>query len=137
MTETLTTTMTDAELLDGFERATLAGLSHRDHVRVAWLYLGREPLESALPRFCADLRRFAIAAGAPGLYHATITWAYLALVHERRQGRLEGESFDTFIEANADLLSRKPSVLERYYRAETLASDEARAAFVLPDRLAP
>jgi len=137
MTETLTTPMTDALLLDGFERATLTGLSHRDHVRVAWLYLGREPLEAALPRFCADLRRFAVAAGAPGLYHATITWAYFVLVHERRQGRPDDEPFDSFVEGNADLLWRKPSVLERYYRAETLASEGARTAFRLPDRVLP
>jgi hypothetical protein len=127
----------DHALARRFERATLESLSHRDHVRLAWIYLQREPLWSALPRFCADLRRFATQAGAPGRYHETISWAYLLLIHERRQRRPEDETWEAFAAANADLVARGPSVLDRYYHAETLDSDRARAGFVLPDRLLP
>jgi hypothetical protein len=34
-----------------------------------------------------------------------------------------------------DLFSREGNVLNRYYCSDTLASDEARHRFVLPDRL--
>jgi hypothetical protein len=125
----------DEALLDGFERADLPAFTHRDHVRVAWLYLRREPLWTALPRFCDDLRRFAARAGAPQRYHETITWAYLLLVHERRAARPADEPWDDFADANPDLLCGQPSALERYYRAETLASERARRTFVLPDRM--
>lgn len=127
--------LADGELLEGFEQATLASLSHGDHVRLAWLYLRRETLWSALPRFRADLKRFAARAGAPQLYHETITWAYFLLVHERRNGRPANEPWDSFAGANSDLLCWRPSVLDRYYREETLASERARRSFVLPDRL--
>jgi len=126
-------TTTERALLEGFEHATLPGLAHRDHVHLAWLYLRREPLWSALPRFCADLKRFAAQAGAPQRYHETITWAYFMLVHERREGRPAEESWDTFAIANPDLLCWQPSVLDRYYKKETLDSERARRRFILPD----
>jgi hypothetical protein len=104
-------------------------------VRVAWLYLRREPLGSVLPRFCADLKRFTVRLGAPQLYHETITWAYFMLVHERREGRPGDDAWDAFAAANPDVLCRRPSALDRYYRKETLTSERARRSFVLPDRL--
>jgi hypothetical protein len=127
--------LTDEELLRGFQAGALAEFHHRDHVRVAWLYLRREPLLRAVERFASDLRRFAAAKGATGLYHETLTFGFLFLVHERL-GSTE-EDFDAFASRNPDLLSWKPSALDRYYRPETLASDRARHRFVLPDRLSP
>ena len=120
----------DAELLARFEAAT--DFRHPDHVRVAWTLLLEMPLLEALGRFTASLRRFAAAKGTPGLYHETITWAYVFLIHERMQ-RTPAAAWDDFARANADLLAWKPSVLDRYYRAETLGSDLARRVFVLPD----
>lgn len=128
--------MTEEELIDGFERCTLPNESfhHRDHVHVAWLYLREMPLEEAIARFSEALRRFATHHGKPALYHATITWAYVVLVNERMQRR-PGSSWDDFCQQNADLFAWRPSILDRYYRPETLASDLARRAFVLPDAL--
>jgi len=52
-----------------------------------------------------------------------------------RQARRPAEIFSDFAEANPDLLSWKPSVLDRYYSKELLASDLARRTFLMPDRL--
>lgn len=123
--------LSDLQILDGFRAGTLPAFPHREHVRVAWLYLGEAPIESAVPAFCRDLRKFAAAKGAHGLFHATITWAFLILVNERR---VAGETFEGFAERNADLFARKPSILDRYYSAETLSSARARERFVFPDR---
>lgn len=127
--------MTDRELVDAFEACTLPPdeFHHREHVRVAWTYLASMPLMDALQRFTTSLRRFATAAGSPQRYHETITWAYLLLVHERIE-RHGGTDWESFSKANPDLLSWSPSVLDRYYRAETLASDLAKRVFVMPDR---
>ena len=128
--------MTDRELMDAFESGTLdpALFHHRQHVRVAWICLREGSLIDALSRFVASLRRFATSAGSPGLYHETITFAFLFLIHERMQKGMAG-TFDDFAEANADLFRWKPSVLERYYRTETLGSELARRTFVMPDAL--
>lgn len=122
---------TDAELLSGFAAGTLDEFKHRDHVQVAWLCLGREPLLPAVRRFSADLRRFALAKGKPGLYHETITLAFLLLIRERMRG--EPEDFAAFAARNPELFTWKPSLVDRFYRSETLASERARQAFVLPD----
>jgi hypothetical protein len=121
-------------LLQDFEACALPNhaFRHRDHVNVAWLYLSQFPLLEALARFTAALRRFAAHHGKPGLYHETITWAFMTIIHERMQRRPAGD-FDTFAAANPDLLTWKPSILEHYYTPETLASDLARRVFVLPD----
>ncbi len=126
--------MDDGTILARFESCALAAeeLTHREHVRIAWLYLKAAPFEEAAPRFCASLRRFADAKGKRGLYHATITWAYLALVNERLQASPAGEDFAGFAERNGDLLVRKGGALAAYYDKETLDSAVARAAFVLP-----
>jgi hypothetical protein len=126
--------MTDAELLEGFETAELPNgrFHHAEHVRTAWLYLRREPVLPAIARFTADLKSFAAAKGAPGLYHETITWAYLLLIHERLAAR-PTETWEEFARDNPDLLVWKGGALSRLYRAETLSSDLARRVFVLPD----
>ena len=127
--------MTDEDLLEGFERATLAAgqFSHAQHVRTAWLFLRRDGLPKALDTFSSALRHFAIANGAPHLYHATITWAYLLVIHERQQIR-QAQCWQDFADANPDLLTWKPSILDDYYRPETLWSELARRTFVMPDR---
>ncbi len=137
-----------AALFEQFEQGALPErcLSHRQHVRVAWLYLERYPPLAAMARFSTALRRLAEAYAKPGLYHETITWAYLLLIHERRERgreRLPGApvvsaepdaGWQAFAAANPDLLTWRPSILAAYYRDETLGSELARRAFVMPDR---
>jgi hypothetical protein len=128
--------LVDASFVARFRDGTLGTdqFHHREHVRMAWLYVREFGLEAAVTRFTADLRAFAAAKGAPGLYHATITVAYLTLVAERLRACGDGP-WERFAAANADLLRWKPSVLDDFYSAERLWSDDARAQFLLPDRV--
>ncbi len=126
--------ITDADLVDGFERATLGvdQFHHAQHVRVAWLFVRRDGLPAALESFSVALNRFAVGHGAPHLFHVTITWAYLLLIHARQQAR-PAASWEEFAGANGDLLAWKPSILDAYYTPQTLWSDFARHTFVMPD----
>ena len=128
--------MNDREFAGAFERCEIPGddFHHRDHVRLAWIYLRRHPALEALARFTEGLQRFAAFNGHPGLYHETITWAYLFLIHERMVDAPETETFEAFAARNPDLFAWKPSILDRYYDAETLRSERARKVFVLPRR---
>jgi hypothetical protein len=130
--------MEETGLVAAFERgeAPPEGFHHREHVRVAWYYLQQHALPDALVRFSTALRRFAAAQGKPGLYHETITTAYLLVINERLDGAGRDLTWDAFATRNPDLLSWNPSVLDRYYYSETLKSERARRTFVLPDRLA-
>ena len=84
-------------------------------------------------RFQVFRGALAEARGKPQLYHETITWAYVFLIQERMASARKKQSWDEFASCNSDLLVWKNGILTRYYRAETLASDLARAVFVLPD----
>jgi hypothetical protein len=128
--------MNDREFVAAIEGCSIAcgDFHHADHVRLAWIYLRSDTLLDAIERFTRSLRSFAAHCGAPGKYHETITWAYVLLIHERIQRADAPREWESFRTANADLFDWKPSILERYYAAETLRSDLARRTFVLPDR---
>jgi hypothetical protein len=126
----------DEEFLEQFETCRLPGecFHHPDHVRLAWLYLRRYPLLEALAKFTEGLRRFALSKGQAGLYHETITLAYLFLIHERLRRSAVQQSWREFASANADLLDWQDNILKKLYRRETLFSDFAREVFVFPDQ---
>ena len=128
--------MNDRSFLAAFEDGSLPEdrFLHRDHVHAAWLLLREMPPAAALERFASALRRFATAKGKTGLYHETITWAYLLLINERMERGGRARCWEEFAAENPDLLTWRPSVLDAYYRPETLGSDLARRVFVLPDR---
>ena len=127
------TAMTDDELVAAFESTALPGdqFPHVAHVRVAWWYLHHGSLPEALARFSLSLRRFAEAKGATGKYHETMTVAYMLILAERVAAASD-LAWPEFAAQHPDLFDR-PSILERYYRPDTLASDRARQSFVMPD----
>jgi hypothetical protein len=131
--------MTDQELMDQFDRGTLPNecFHHREHIRVAFLYLSRYPALEALQLFSKALQKFAAAHGKPQLYHETITWAFMFLIRERMARSETPPTWDEFSRNNADLLAWESRPLSRYYREETLASELARAVFIFPDKLTP
>lgn len=128
----------DESLLRSFEDGTLPAGSfhHREHVRLAWLYLRRHEVLDALGRFRAGLKRSAAANGRADLYHETITWAYVLLINERMRRGGGGEAeWEEFAAENGDLLDWKRNILAEYYGEQTLGSAFAREVFVMPDRV--
>lgn len=126
-------TSEDRAFAAAFDEGTLKEFHHADHVRLAWIYLLRYPVLEALERYVAGIRRFAAANGKPDLYHETVTWAYLLLIHERLERTGREVSWEEFASVNPDLLIWKGGIVERWYRPETLASDLAKRVFVWPD----
>jgi hypothetical protein len=129
-------TMTDRELMEQFERATLPAecFHHREHVRVGFLYLTERPILAALQAFSAALQQFAAAHGKTTLYHETITWAYMFLIQERMARAGRKQNWEEFARNNPDLLTWKGGILSRFYSDKTLASDLAKEIFVFPDK---
>lgn len=143
--------MTDAELVTRFEALDVApsDFGHREHVRVAYAMLADlGDFGEAAVRYRRALRAFAAHVGAAGKYHETLTWAYLALVHERMfelyrergidpadsAARTSITSLD-LLECYPELVDHQSGVLARYYDVRAIAaSPMARAVFVLPER---
>jgi len=124
------------ELLRQFEDCSLPleRLRHAAHIQIAFLYLRSHPVLDVLARFPQALKRYAATHGQEGLYHETITWAYILLIHERMQRAGHAQSWTEFKLANPDLLVWADSILKQYYRAETLSSGLAREIFLFPDK---
>ena len=126
----------DVSFVDAFESGAVAPgeFHHRDHVHLAWCYLQRDGLASALQRFPASLPRFALPAGAPELYHETIPWAYLFVIAERLESGGKALDWPDFAADNPDLFRWPDGVLGQYYSPRLLDSERARRTFVMPDR---
>jgi hypothetical protein len=132
--------MNEQQLIEDFEHGVLSvgSFHHADHVHLAFAYLQRQPVLSALEKFSAALRRFAAANHRPNLYNETITWAYLLLIHERMaklDGSTEALRWETFALANPDLFIWKPGILSRYYSEALLQSELAKKTFLFPDKV--
>jgi hypothetical protein len=122
--------VSDEQFLQAFEDGTLPkdDFTHAAHVRLAWICLRRDGFEAGSARVIRGIRAFAALHGATGLYHETVTRAWLALVAAADD---RAPSFEAFLAAAPQLRGR---ALDRHYAPETLASDDARSRFVAPDR---
>ena len=124
----------DWEFLNAFESCALpaAQFRHRDHVRLAFIYLTRHDLDTALDLMRSGLHRFLAHAGAPASkYHETITRAWLLAVQHfmREAGAIT--SFEEFAARSPRLFA--PGAMETHYTRELLESNEARRRFIEPD----
>jgi hypothetical protein len=106
------------------------GFGHREHLELAWEYLGRYDAEAAYEAVAAAIRHLAEMHGAPDKYHETITRSWVHLVAVHRAGS-DHTSFDDFIAHHRPLLDRQ--LLARHYSRELIASPEARTKWVEPD----
>jgi hypothetical protein len=123
---------TDDELIQGFEAASLPAFPHADHVRLTILYLARHGREETERKLFEGLRRFAAAKGVPEKFHVTMTIGWLDLVDDARRRHPEARDPGALVTACPELLNR--DALLRFYSPERLHSDEARRAWVPPDR---
>ena len=126
----------DSAFLAALEAGTLppAAFDHRGHLRAGFLYLKAHDFPGACVAMKRAMKRavqgFARALGKEGLYHETLTIAYLALIAERLAEEPRDIGFGRFLERYPELTSRE--YFERYYPRGTLDAPEARTTFVLP-----
>lgn len=124
----------DREFRRAFEAGAFApaDFSHRQHVRLAYVYLVDSDVNLALDRMRAALVCFLSHHGIPATkYHETLTRAWILAVHHFRHRSPEASSADDFIDRNPMLLDSK--IMLTHYSAGLLFSDAARAEFVEPD----
>lgn len=122
----------DEDFLAALEARTLppAQFDHRGHLRAGFLYLRRHDFPGACVAMKRAVQGFARSLGKAGLYHETLTVAYLSLIAERLADEPADLAFDRFLDRYPELCSR--AYFERYYPRGTLDTPEARATFLLP-----
>ncbi len=123
----------DADFLRAFEDLSLpvGVFHHREHVRVAWLYLKSSDATRAAEQMAAGIRRFASHQGATQKYHHTLTQAWMRLVAAAMVETPEGYTFDQFLAAHPELHDK--DALAKYYSSELLQTAAARERWVEPD----
>ena len=99
--------MNDAMLMSAFEDGTLepSDVHHREHVRLAWLYLRRYGRAGAERRLIAGLRCLAERAGRPDRFDEALTRAWVRRI-EQESSSAPATTFDVFIAMRPELLDR-------------------------------
>jgi hypothetical protein len=121
--------MTDAEFAQAFEDCTLAPFQHRDHVRLAWIYLHRYSEPQATDRIRRSIQAFAAHHGKTEKYNETVTRVWMRLVASRMKNA--PRDFEAFLTENPDLLDK--SLPSQFYSESALTAPPARDAFAPPD----
>jgi hypothetical protein len=123
----------DEDFLRAFEDLSFPAdqFRHREHIRVAWLYLKSSDAMPAAERMAAGIRRFANHHGATQKYHHTLTLAWMRLVAAALVETPEGYDFAKFHAEHPELGDK--DLLKRYYSPELLQTTAAREGWVEPD----
>jgi hypothetical protein len=130
--------MTDDEkFLEQFETTALPleQWHHKQHIKVAYLYLRRFPFETAMARMRAGVKAFNAATNTPESltrgYHETMTQAWMRLVYFTLCEYGPAENAEAFYEQSPQLQQTK--ILRFFYTNELFTSPEAKAGFLEPD----
>jgi hypothetical protein len=126
--------LTEDELVAGFEAGTLSEFPHASHVRLTLIYLARHGFDETRRRMADGLLLFATLKGHPEKFHVTITRAWLELVEGARRAHPEARDPETLLRLCPGLLDK--DALLHFYSPDRLASDDARAGWLPPDRAA-
>ncbi|MEP6821509.1 MAG: SET domain-containing protein-lysine N-methyltransferase [Chthoniobacterales bacterium] len=124
----------DREFLASFEACAISGADfhHREHLRVAYLYLSLHPYASALEKMETGLRNLLAHLGAPrSKYHHTLTEAWLRAVQHFIDRAGPTMDFEQFLETASQLLDEE--IMGMHYTTNLIWSDAARASFIEPD----
>jgi hypothetical protein len=123
----------DLDFLRAFENLSFPAdqFRHREHLRVAWLYLKSSDATRAAERMSAGIRRFANRHGATEKYHHTLTLFWMRLVAAALVETPEGCGFEEFLAAHAELCDK--NLPSQYYSEDLLRAPAARDGWVEPD----
>ena len=123
----------DEDFLRAFENLSFPvdQFHHREHLRVAWLYLKSSDATRAGERMSAGIRRFANHHGATEKYHHTLTLFWMRLVAVALVETPEGCAFEEFLAAHPELCDK--NLPRKYYSPDLLGALAARQGWVEPD----
>ena len=125
----------DLEFRDRFEAGGVGAseFRHREHLRLAFVYLSEGDAAQASRRMRLSLKGFLAANGAPASkYHETLTRSWVEAVAYFISKAHPAASFDAFLAQDDRLLDHR--IMLTHYARETLFSETARRRFVRPDR---
>jgi len=123
----------DQAFLHAFEKGTLSPweFSHREHIRMAWLYLRAYDWDEGVSHIRSGIQQFAARLGATQKYHETMTVFWARVVQHMITEQPDIDTFDDFLKTFPPILDSH--LIERHYSADLLRSPLARQQWVEPD----
>ena len=110
----------------------VSDFDHKSHLRLAYIYLVENTIETAIPMMRESLTRFIQHNGVPASkYHETLTQAWLLAVRHFMHKTEKAESSLSFIDQNPEMLDT--NIMLTHYTTDALFSKEARQTFIQPD----
>lgn len=124
----------DSDFLFQFENQSLDHIyfDHLGHLRIAWLYLNAQDVDSAVHSTCTGIKTYAESLGAKDKFHYTITNAFVRIIAKRIHA-LNDRSWQGFIRQNNDLVNDAMSVLLLHFSEELIFSEVAKTSIIAPD----
>lgn len=129
-----TASQSDLDFRNAFEKGDISPseFHHRDHLRLAYVYLCESDTLSAFSNFRGSIKCFLELNGVPPeKYHETVTFAWVQAARHFMELCRPVSSFDELIDADSRLLD--VTVMLTHYRKGTLFSEAARHEFLSPD----
>ena len=129
-----TAAIDDIQFRDDFEsgRVTTADFHHREHLRLAFVYLCESSLLEAHERMRSAIKSFLATNGVPAQkYHETLTKSWTKAVKHFCISAGNISSFEQLLKADDRLLNVE--IMLTHYSRDRLFSELARKQFVEPD----
>jgi hypothetical protein len=125
---------TDDEFRESLERCEIPNhaFRHRDHLRLAWIYLREADLGPATKRLGETIRRYARHRGSSHRYHETLTQAWARIVALAIAETPGAGTFGALLASHPHLLDKDLPL--KHFSPDLLWSDAARERWVDPDR---
>jgi hypothetical protein len=126
--------MTDEEFIVSFESCTLPKEQwrHREHVRMAWIYLKTYSFSEALERARVGIQRYNHCTGVARGYRETETCFFMRYIASRISESGAG-SFEEFCCSAPELFDGANAPRKRFYSDELWRSPGTWDSFVEPD----
>jgi hypothetical protein len=127
----------DATFIATFEKQgfTLDEWHHREHIKLAYLYLSRFSFEEATRKLRSGILALNAHHKVPDAidrgYHETMTQAWMHVVDCTLKEFGPAENSDAFVDKHTQLLSKRALLF--FYSRDRIMSAEAKRAFVAPD----
>jgi len=108
---------------------------HKEHIKLAYLYLRRHPFDEAMAKMREALKKYIVFHGVPDEpmrgYHETMTQGWMRLVYFTMCEYGPAESAEAFYERSPQLSQKK--ALRLFYSAELCAAARGKTEYVEPD----
>jgi hypothetical protein len=127
--------MNDQDFIKKFEDGSFAkkDWSHTNHVRMAYIYLQNNSLELGTEKIRKGLIYLIKTQWVEeDQFHETLTTGWARLIDTMIRKGPRSQNFEEFAKLNPQLLDRHSIYF--FYSPELMASKEARAKFIAPDR---